>query len=362
MSTSSSRSTRCSMASCCRCECSRVSASSASSRSFSLKYLMTKTIATGNPNTASTLTMGMNDWIISEFTAPVNVPDPVPFRAPANEGPPRWSPAALRPVPPKKGSRFGTGRRRGGKRLQSQPYSGCAAPFRARALWVYLGGGNLVGGSAKVSALVCPGQERKQPGAFLRIGGERESGLRRQQIEVRAQGPLRLHERLRLVGQRCARPGDLLQVLRQIAHGLQVLRDQTRVGSHLRMRLRGLEDQPQGAEHVLRLAGGERLADPERVRSAPVVGAAGDPLHGFARRLRGAGGVGKELRLLGRAAARGDRGRAQRLRTFRCAAICRWRFRPRQGEASPRILATSGPCGPPCCSAATAARKGPRSG
>src|SRR5712692_2067542 len=88
------------MASCCRCERSRESASSASSRSFSLKYLMTKTIATGNPNTARTLTMGMSAASISEDMAPVNVPDPGPFRArEKTKGPQAMTPAALRPLP-----------------------------------------------------------------------------------------------------------------------------------------------------------------------------------------------------------------------------------------------------------------------
>src|SRR6266571_1744026 len=93
------------MASCCRCERSRESASSASSRSFSLKYLMTKTIATGNPKTARTLTMGMSAASISEDMAPVNVPDPGPCRARAGmkrraAGDASGGPPALAPTTP----------------------------------------------------------------------------------------------------------------------------------------------------------------------------------------------------------------------------------------------------------------------
>src|SRR2546425_1196753 len=142
------------MASCCFCERSRESTSMASSRSFSLKYLRTKTIATGNPNTASTLTMGMSAWIISEDMAPLNVPDPGPFRA---RGPPRE----------KRGRRSKSRRPLGPSSTTShegEP-SGTAEVKD-------LGRGDLLGGSAQMSAFVRPGQQREEPGALLRVASE----------------------------------------------------------------------------------------------------------------------------------------------------------------------------------------------
>src|SRR5712692_8680426 len=410
------------MASCCRCERSRESASSASSRSFSLKYLMTKTIATGNPNTARTLTMGMSAASISEDMAPVNVPDPGPFRArEKTKGPQAMTPAALRPLPRPQplfvrssGGRLvlerlaallppfaaalqplaallralagallalagalerlalldlalldqllaplflgfalllellaalrlalatalhalaaalqpvraiGARRRRRDEQRRDDPVARLHGPsLRVRvsarsepsgiAAVKDLSRGDFVGGSAQMSPIVRPGQQREEPGALLGVAGEGKGRLGRQQVEVRAQRALCFHQRLRLVRERGARAGQLLDVAGEVAHGLQVLRNETRVGRDFWIHLGGIEDQPQRAQHVLRLAGRERLADAEPVRGAPAVRAARDPLHRFARRLRGGGCVGEQIGLFPGAAPRRHGGGGERL-------------------------------------------------
>src|SRR3989441_665956 len=261
------------MASCCFCERSRESTSMASSRSFSLKYLRTKTIATGNPNTASTLTMGMSAWIISDDMAAVNVADRRPFRAcasPRNEkgaaerirrplghsnytglilaGLRRWpaksprprraSPAARpRAASPRPHHAAPAGRRAAPCARPGAPFArrDRRAPLLARSTAPQstatrsssfvppcgfeslqgethpgsarvkdLSRRDLVGGSAQMSALVRPGQVRQEPPVTLRVAGEGERRLGGEEVEVRAQGALRLDQRLRLVGQRSA--------------------------------------------------------------------------------------------------------------------------------------------------------------
>src|SRR5713101_2983525 len=79
-----------------------------------------------------------------------------------------------------------------------------------------LGRGDFVGGSAQMSSIVRPGQQREEPGALLGVAGEGKGRLGRQQVEVRAQRALGFHQRLRLVRERGARAGQLLDVAGEV--------------------------------------------------------------------------------------------------------------------------------------------------